>query len=161
MRPSRFRAALQKLVDHGVDFIVVGGVAAVLEGAPVNTFDIDVVHSTAPENLARLVSALNELDASYRYRESFRPNESHLATRGHQLLETNCGPLDVLGAIGSGRTYSDLLPHSHVVTLSPTLRVRVLDLETQISIKEETGREKDLAVLPVLRRTLMELRRPK
>jgi hypothetical protein len=47
------------------------------------------------------------------------------------------------------------------VELSPELRVRVLDLETQVAVKEETGREKDLAVLPTLRRTLMESRRLK
>jgi hypothetical protein len=61
----------------------------------------------------------------------------------------------------TGRTYDDLLPHTELVEISPELRVRVLDLETQIAIKEETGREKDLAVLPVLRRTLIESRRLK
>jgi hypothetical protein len=158
---SGFRAVLQKLVDYQVEFIVVGGVAAVLTGAPVNTFDLDVVHSRTPENLTRLVKALRELDARYRHRPEFRPDESHLATNGHQLLKTRFRFLDVLGAIGSGRTYTDLLPHTELVELSPELRIRVLDLETQIAVKEETGGEKDIAVLPVLRRTLAESRRRK
>jgi hypothetical protein len=42
MELSGFRAVLQTLADHDVEFIVVGGVAAVLTGAPVNTFDLDV-----------------------------------------------------------------------------------------------------------------------
>ena len=41
-----FLAVLRTLTDHGVEFIVVGGVAAVLRGAPINTFDLDVVYST-------------------------------------------------------------------------------------------------------------------
>jgi hypothetical protein len=67
----------------------------------------------------------------------------------------------ILGAIGNGRTYPDLLPHTELVEISSELQVLVLDLETQVAIKEETGREKDIAVLPTLRRTLIESRRLK
>lgn len=45
-RPS-FRAALDVLARHRVDFVVVGGVAAVLNGAPISTFDLDIVHARA------------------------------------------------------------------------------------------------------------------
>ena len=68
------------------------------------------------------------------------------------------GPLDLLGAIGAGRDYQDLSAHTTELELSPGLRVSVLDLATIIQIKEEVGSEKDLAVLPVLRRTLEILR---
>ncbi len=159
MDSNRFRAILRTLADREVSFIVVGGVAAVLDGAPVNTFDVDIVHSRDPENLTRLLAALQELDARYRHRPEFRPDESHLAATGHQLLLTRFGPLDVLGAIGGGWTYADLLPRSQLMEVAPGLAVRVLDLETIIQIKEEVGGEKDLAVLPVLRRTLAEIRR--
>jgi hypothetical protein len=47
---------MQTLADHRVEFIVIGGVCAVLHGAPVTTFDLDVVHSRTPENLNRLLS---------------------------------------------------------------------------------------------------------
>ena len=56
-RPS-IRAALDVLSAHAVDFIVVGGVAAVLGGAPISTFDVDIVHARDDANVARLVSAL-------------------------------------------------------------------------------------------------------
>ena len=39
------------------------------------------------------------------------------------------------------------------------LRIRVLDLETQIAVKEEIGQEKDLAALPILRHAFEESRR--
>jgi hypothetical protein len=51
---SDFRRILQTFVEHEVDFIVVGGVCTVLHGAPVYTFDLDLVHSRAPDNLERL-----------------------------------------------------------------------------------------------------------
>lgn len=134
--------------------------AAVLQGAPVNTFDLDVVHSTEAANVERVLAALAELDAVYRAQPELRlrPNASHLNSPGHQLLITRLGPLDLLGSIGNRRAWRDLLPHSTELKIGPGVAVRVLDLETQIAVKEEVGGEKDLAVLPVLRRTLEELR---
>ena len=61
-----FFEILKTLTEHKADFIVVGGVCAVLHGAPISTFDLDLVHSRSPDNLGRLISALKELDAFYR-----------------------------------------------------------------------------------------------
>jgi predicted nucleotidyltransferase len=157
---SSFLSILRTLADHRVDFIVVGGVAAVLRGAPVNTFDTDVVHATEVRNVNRLLEAVQELDGFYRIQPErrLRPDASHLATPGHQMLMTRFGPLDLLGSISNGRQFSDLLPHSSELALGG-ISVRVLDLETLIAVKEETGGEKDLATLPILRRTLAESRR--
>lgn len=152
-----FLRILEILAKHEVDFIVVGGVCAVLHGAPVTTFDIDMVHSRAPENLDRLISALQELDAYYRGHEDQRltPDLSHLSSPGHQLLVSKFGPLDLLGTIGSGHGYEDLFEHT-VELEAGGLLLRILTLERLIEIKEETGSDKDKAVLPVLRRTLEE-----
>lgn len=54
------------LVRHGMEFVVVGGVAAVLNGAPINTLDLDILHRRTPENVGRLLAALTELDATFR-----------------------------------------------------------------------------------------------
>ncbi len=59
----RFLEILKVLTRHRVDFIIVGGVSAVLHGAPVTTFDLDVVHARNRENVLRLISALEELEA--------------------------------------------------------------------------------------------------
>jgi predicted nucleotidyltransferase len=77
---------------------------------------------------------------------------------GHKLLITTLGPLDALGAIGKQLTYEDLIEHTEEARVDE-FRVRVLQLETLIQLKEELGREKDLAMLPVLRHTLAEKRR--
>lgn len=61
-----YLAILKTLRHHDVDFVVVGGVCAVLHGAPLATFDLELVHSREPRNLVRLRAALEELDAHYR-----------------------------------------------------------------------------------------------
>jgi predicted nucleotidyltransferase len=156
-----FLALLRTLVEHGVDFIIVGGVSAVLHGAPVTTFDLDLVHSRTPHNIDHLLSALRELDACYRGQGDRRitPDSSHLATSGHQLLMTRFGPLDLLGTIGANHGYEELLEHCEEMQVSG-MRLRVLNLRTLIQVKEETGHEKDKAVLPILRCTLGEKLKP-
>jgi hypothetical protein len=156
-QPPRFKEALEVLGHHRVDFIVVGGVAAVLGGAPISTFDLDIVHDRAPANVARLLSALKDLDARYRDLTGrvLRPEAQGLEGEGHHLLLTRCGPLDVLGRIGAGRGYQDLIGDSVVRPLDG-LTVRVLGLEALIRSKIEAGRDKDRAVLATLRRTLEE-----
>jgi hypothetical protein len=156
-----FLAILQSLAEHRVEFIVVGGISAVLQGAPIATFDLDVVHSLSSENIQRLLKVLDELGASYRTagRPSLKPDASHLASSGHHLLITRFGPLDLLGSIGKDRGYDELLTNSHVMQVGPNLDVRVLDLSMVIQTKEETAREKDAAVLAILRRTLQEKQR--
>lgn len=152
---------LQTFAEHKVDFIVIGGVCAVLHGAPVHTFDLDLVHSRSSENLDRLLKALHELDAYFREHgeRRLRPDRSHLASPGHQLLMTRAGPLDLLGTISNDRGYEELLPHTLAMKVHDDLQVRLLDLATLILIKEETAREKDQATLSILRRTLEEKQR--
>jgi predicted nucleotidyltransferase len=154
----RFLEILKVLTRRRVDFIIVGGVSAVLHGAPVTTFDLDVVHARDRENVSRLLSALEELEAVYRVQpeRQLRPGEEHLAGPGHQLLLTKFGPLDVLGMIGKSRTWKDLLASARTMEIEPGMVVRVLDLETLIAVKEELGSQKDTAVLPILRQALKE-----
>ena len=153
-----FRAILHTLLKHQVDFIVVGGVCGVLHGAPINTFDLGIVHSREPSNLDRLAKALGALDARYRTpsRENLRASRSHLESSGHQLPMTEAGPLDLLGTIGKGHGYDDLASETIELDVGEGLKVCVLDLPALIRIKAETAQEKDKAQLTVLRRTLQE-----
>jgi hypothetical protein len=153
-----FLAILHILAEARVEFIVVGGISAVLQGAPIATFDLDVVHSRTPHNIGKLLAALDRLGAYYRSagQRERRPDESHLSSAGHQLLMTRFGPLDVLGSIGKGRDYDNLLDGSVILEVGEGLQVRVLDLPAVISTKEETGQEKDKATLAILRRTREE-----
>jgi predicted nucleotidyltransferase len=162
MPGTDLQAVLTTLSTGGVEFILVGGTAAVLNGAPVNTYDVDIVPARSEENIAKLLRVLDSLDAIYRMQPSrqLKPEASHLSSPGHHNLITSLGPLDVLGTIGRGLTYEDLLPHTREMAISEGIRIRVLTLAKIIALKEELGGEKDLATLPVLRRTLELQRKP-
>ena len=158
MVEHKFSATIRALRDGGVDFILVGGLAAVLSGAPVDTYDVDIVQSREPENVERLLAVLNSLDAIFRIQPErrLRPTASYVSGPGHLNLVTRYGPVDVLGTIGDDLAYEDLLPHSREVDIGGGFMARVLDLETLIKIKEQVGGDKDRLVLPILRRTLEE-----
>jgi hypothetical protein len=102
MPERRLVAPLRILQSNGVKFILVGGLAAVVQGAPVDTFDVDLVHSRDAANIQRLLLVLEEFDAIFRMQPERRlkPNASHLASAGHLNLITRHGPLDLLGTIG-------------------------------------------------------------
>jgi hypothetical protein len=84
------------------------------------------MHARNRENIARLLSALEELEAIYRVQpeRQLRPDESHLAGSGHQLLLTKFGPLDVLGMIGKSRTWEDLRGHIRTMEIEPGVVLR-------------------------------------
>jgi hypothetical protein len=139
------------LAAAGVEFIVVGGAAAVLHGAPVTTEDLDIVHRRTPKNVSRLKKLLHELDAHVRELANRRlvPQESALLGEGHVLLSTRLGPLDCLGTLIDGRGFEELLSHSESLE-DEGAEFRVVDLSTLIDIKTKTGRAKDRLMLPIL-----------
>ncbi len=108
--PLKIAEILRALNQHGVEFVVVGGVASVLRGSPLMTKDVDVVYSASEDNIRRLAEALRELKAHYkdpagRYIE---PDVPRLASMKLHLLRTRFGPLDVLRNVGDGLGYDDL-----------------------------------------------------
>ena len=151
-----FIEALRTLDQFRVEFILVGGLSAVVNGVPVHTYDVDVVHSRDASNVNRLIAFLDSVEAVYRMQpeRQLKPNRSHLSSPGHQNLITRYGPLDLLGTVGENLGYEELLPHSTQMLISEGIRIRVLNLETLIQLKEQLGGEKDQAMLPILRQTL-------
>lgn len=154
MSAPSFQRILETLNRHGVEFVVVGGVAAVLHGAPVTTFDLDALVRINEENARRLLGALAELDARYREQAAvMRPTLNDVLAGGHMLLLTSAGPLDVLGYIGKHQRFEDL---QHAVTQLnvATLRVPVLGLEELIRQKKLLSRDKDEPALRMLEEVL-------
>jgi hypothetical protein len=154
-------ALLTQLNAAQVEFIVVGGAAAILQAAPITTQDLDIVHRRTPDNVARLLDLLLRLDAVMRYdlaNRNLRPTAELLAGTGQINLSTSLGPLDPLCELAPGQGYEEILPHTEVLT-DGDLSVRVLDLPTLIDVKSRTGRAKDRAVLPILIATLEERRK--
>jgi hypothetical protein len=148
------------LTRNEVQFIVVGGVAAILQGSPLTTEDVDVVYLASEQNNICRAKALGELEAHYfePAGRQIEPNASRLASMRVHLLNTNCGRVDVLRTVGKDLAYSDLVERSRVLEVEE-LRVRVLDLETIIATKEYADRPKDRYQLLFLRQLLAEIQR--
>lgn len=149
---------LEGLLEAGIDFILVGGLAAVIQGAPVTTMDVDIVHNQSSDNIARLLTFLKSVEAVYRRLDDklIEPKERDLSGKGHVLLRTRTGPLDVLAVVEGGRSYKDLLEHSVDIDFRGHT-LRVLDLKTLIELKKASQDPKDKQRLPVLRETLRQL----
>jgi predicted nucleotidyltransferase len=140
-----------------VEFILVGGVAAAVQGAPIMTQDVDILYRIEPSNLLRLEAALWALDAVVRDDpRRLRFGITHLETKGHKLTMTRAGALDVLGSINQEQLlFEDVLPHTERMDFDG-IEIRVLSLPKLVELKRMLARPKDLAVLPVLEATLRE-----
>ena len=159
VEPLRIDELLRVLVHHRVEFVLVGGVAAILHGSPLTTEDLDVVYAVEPGNCRRLARALREMDAMYRDPAGRRisPDEGRLESLRLHLLDTRFGRLDLLRAIGAGSRYEDLLGRSRRMSVEE-MEIRVLELDAIIESKEAAGRPKDLYQLPYLRQLSRESR---
>jgi hypothetical protein len=157
--PADLSTLLAKLAAADVAFVLVGGLAAVAQGAPLTTHDIDIVHSRAPDNVDRLLEFLTSVAAMYRGRPAGQvlpPTREALLGTGHSLLATSLGPLDVLGAIEGGRTYEDLLPNAVQIDIEGR-RIHVLGLRFLAELKRGSTHAKDKYTLAILEETLRRL----
>ena len=114
---------LGALDDAGVEFVIVGGVAATIHGSSRLTSDLDVLYARAPENLKRLVQALEPLRPYLRGAPEglpFRLDESTLRAGLNFTLTTTAGALDLLGEIAGIGTFDESVGQSVEVTAAPT-----------------------------------------
>ncbi|MFZ1986147.1 MAG: hypothetical protein WAU91_17175, partial [Desulfatitalea sp.] len=94
-------AIIEGLLRADVEFILVGGLAAVIQGAPLTTMDVDIVHSQSSDNISKLFTFLSSIDATYRRPDNkiIEPKVEDFSEMGHVLLTTRFGPLDILAFI--------------------------------------------------------------
>lgn len=155
-----FRKLLAALQDGGVEFIVIGGMAATAHGSAHHTLDVDIVYRRTPENIARLVRTLDPLGPYLRGAPPGLPFTLDEATvrRGLNFtLTTRLGLLDTLGEVTGGGGYDDLLPHTVEIELFG-LTLSCLDLPTLIRVKRAAGRPKDFERVAELESILGERR---
>ena len=151
-------AVLEGLIKADVNFILVGGLAAVVQGAPVTTMDVHIVHSRSSENIVKLLAFLKSIGAFHRRPDDkvIEPTERDISGKGHALFSTRLGPLYVLAVIEEGKTYDDLLEHTVDVKFRGHT-IKVLDLKMIIELKRASKDPKDKQRLPVLEETLRQL----
>jgi hypothetical protein len=152
-------ALLEGLCAAGVDFIVVGGLAAVIQGVPVTTFDLDIVHRQTDEKIQKLYRFLISIHSNLRRPDDriIEPTAEDLKAKGHLLLKTKYGPLDVLAAIEKGHGYEQLIAKSTEIDFHG-YKVSVLNLETILELKRDSRDPKDRQRLSVYEETLRLIR---
>lgn len=158
-RPHEILAVLDA---HGVHYVLIGGLAAVLHGAPHVTTDVDVVPEEAKRNLERLSAALKELCA--RIRVTGEPDGVPFDHSGESLarvriwnLQTDLGDLDLTFEPSGTSGYDDLTRDAVAMEVRG-ISVPVASLADVIRSKEAAGRPRDRAALPALRELLSRRR---
>jgi hypothetical protein len=147
-----FAGVIRTLVDAGIDFILVGGVAGTVHGSARLTRDVDVVYARSPENMRRLVDALSSHNPYLRGAPQGLPFLWDLNTiqRGLNFtLTTRLGDLDLLGELTGGGGFEQLREHSSTVRVFDR-DVQVLDLDWLIRVKRAAGRPRDLEAVAEL-----------
>jgi hypothetical protein len=140
-------ALARTLNDHGVDYVVVGGVAAIRHGSRRTTLDLDIVPAPAPDNYRRLGEALAAIDAHLRGVDAhllgIDPRDPEELARGADLgLATDLGVLDVLQQL-VGLDYPALRSRADPAQLGDQ-EIKVAHVDDLIAMKLRAGRPIDL-----------------
>src|SRR3712207_5504223 len=139
MSPS---ALLTRLVDGGVDFVVIGGIAVVAHGHIRTTRDLDITYDTQPENLDALGRVLVEIDARLRGVAEvvpFVPDGRSLRTASLLTLETSDGALDLLAGPPGAPPYEQLKARAELIELDGR-EVAIAGIEDLVAMKRAAGR---------------------
>lgn len=155
-----FPGLLQRLVEHEVAFVVVGGYASMILGSDLLTQDLDVCIRLDDRNLHRLYDGIADLHPCNRMHPDRPPVTRAVATSPQTrnlYLSTDLGPLDCLGSILGLGEYPAVEQLSQKIDL-PFGKVRILGIDGLIAAKEALGREKDRLGLLKLRAIRERLR---
>jgi hypothetical protein len=160
-RSLQARPLLETLDRHGVDFVVVGGLAGLTHGSSYPTYDLDVAYARDPANLRRLADALAAIGVTLRGAPPdlpFQPDAETLANGANFTLDTAFGSFDILGNIDGIKSYDDLRAGSRLEQIEG-VEVRIASLDDLISMKRAANRVKDQLMVLEYVELAEELRR--
>lgn len=147
-----FELAIQVLCDSGVEFVVIGGWAAIFHGSAHVTNDLDICYARNRVNLRRLAAALAPFHPMHREFPEHLPflwDETTLANGTVFTLVTDLGIIDLLAEVAGIGAFREVNEASIEVEAFQR-RVRTLDIRALIRAKRAAGRPKDLLLLPEL-----------
>jgi hypothetical protein len=148
----RLRVLLERLTQAEVDFVIVGGVAVIVQASPRFTKDLDICYATEQANLDRLGAALVELGARLRGVEEdlpFVPDGRTLAHTQMLTLSTPDGNIDLLADPAGSPGYSALRRNASRIDLDG-VTVLVASIDDMIAMKSAAARPQDLVDLESL-----------
>jgi hypothetical protein len=162
-RPALLRP-LEALETHGVRYVLIGGVAAIAQGYPLTTHDVDVTPDRDSQNLERLADALRDLGVRLRVASGetvdFPVDAGFLGQGASWTLETADGlAFDLVFEPAGTSGYPDLAQDAAILDLGEGLLVAVASVRDLIRMKQAAGRPKDIAQIPALEATLEQQRK--
>jgi hypothetical protein len=155
---TNFPELICALNTAGVQFIIIGGVAARTHGSARLTDDLDIAYQRSPENIRRIVEALKPHKPYLRGAPPGLPfawDERTIRNGLNFTLTTSLGAIDLLGEVSGGGGFERLLPHTIVQDIFG-FACRCLDVETLIRVKRAAGRPKDFEAIAELEAILEE-----
>jgi predicted nucleotidyltransferase len=154
--PSRqapdLRRLLEPLVRHGVDFVLIGGIAGYAYGSSFPSFDLDVVYRREPSNISRLVAALRELDVHLRGAPADLPfvlDERTFENGANFTFVTPYGDFDTLADVKGIKDFAELDANAKQMKVGGML-IKVASIDHLISMKRAANRPKDRKMLEEL-----------
>lgn len=136
---------LERLARHEVDFVLVGGLAAVTHGSSLLTQDVDVCIRLGAENLGRLLDALGDLEPVHRMSANslkFSHEAKTLDTFKNLYLRTRIGQIDCLGSVLGVGDFEAAHASSIPVDIGEQT-IRVLSIDALIAAKSALNRDRD------------------
>lgn len=141
------RLVSRVLARHRLDAVVIGNAAAALQGSPVTTMDVDFMFRKTPTNLRKLKAVADDLEAMV-LRPYYPASQLYRVVRDRDGLQ-----LDFMAKVDGVRSYEALRSRALEVRFGDH-SLRVAALRDIIRSKQRAGRPQDLAVLPILQKTL-------
>ena len=146
-----YEKLLKRLLDNGVEFVLIGGFAAVVHGCTTLTRDVDACILFTTTNMAKLLKALDDVNPRFQQnKRTVDRTAEELARLNNLYLLTDLGSIDLLGEVAEIGNYKEVFDHSLEMELFGT-SCRVLDIDALIRSKEKMGRPKDKEAIVQLR----------
>ena len=151
-RPLDLRELFRVLAEHGVDYLIIGGVAAQVHGRRRTTKDLDVTPAPDPENLKRLAAALVALDAHPVAFGSSAPTPTEEQLQVAPIIPpliTRHGELHILNDVPGATAYAAMRIRALTTDLDG-IAVHIVGVDDLIRMKQAAGRPSDLEDIEAL-----------
>lgn len=151
---KNLKTLLETLLVHDIDFVLIGGFAAVVHGSTLVTQDLDICAAITDGQVAKLRKALKDLHPHHRMnpnaKHSFLDEPKDLRGINNLYLETDLGILDILSKTEPAGDFNEIKTRSMEISLYGH-RCRVISIDDLIRVKEAMKRPKDLQAAQELR----------